>query len=489
MSRAGAFKALLLGTSLLAASPGMAQDGASRSAKGVDRLSHIVVLYLENRSFDNLFGEFPGANGLSQAGDAAIQRDRDGKPFETLPSIAKPFDRPENPPELRAVANLEGLPNRPFPAVGVRPGVTAAAHTRDLIHAFYTNRTQIHGGKNDLFAAYSDAKALSMSYYGSADMKDTAIWRLARDHTLLDNFFMGAFGGSFLNHIWLVCSCAPSWPDPPNSQRSQVDEEGRVVAERRVTAKSDGDYAVNTTQSIFLNNGRQGENVLPPQRAVTIGDRLTEKGVPWVWYSGGWSVAAKSDRTPDEDKLLQSQSFQWHHQPFAYFARFDPTTQKGRDERTEHLRDASTLEADIKSGALPPVTFYKPIGVLNQHPGYANLVPADQEVARIVRLMEESPMKDSFAVVITYDENGGFFDHVAPPQGPAAGSKADFFGPGTRVPTIVVSPFARKGQVDHTSYDTTSILKFIGERHRLDPLPSARYGAVESLAKAFDFNR
>jgi acid phosphatase len=145
------------------------------------------------------------------------------------------------------------------------------------------------------------------------------------------------------------------------------------------------------------------------------------------------------------------------------------------------------LEADIRAGTLPPVVFYKPIGVLNQHPGYANLISADEEVARIVRLMEESPMKDSFAVVITYDENGGLYDHVAPPQGSSAGARADFFGPGTRVPTIVVSPYASKGEVDHTQYDTTSILKLIGERHRLNPMPSARYGAVESLAKAFNF--
>ena len=71
-------------------------------------------------------------------------------------------------------------------------------------------------------------------------------------------------------------------------------------------------------------------------------------------------------------------------------------------------------------------------------------------------------------------------------SGATAGARADFFGPGTRVPTVVVSPFA-KGEVDHTEYETTSILKLIGERHRLNPLPSARYGAVESLAKAFDF--
>ena len=88
---------------------------------------------------------------------------------------------------------------------------------------------------------------------------------------------------------------------------------------------------------------------------------LTEKGVGWAWYSGGWDLATRV-RTPEEDKALQAQSFQWHHQPFAYFARFDPTTQSGRDQRTAHLKDAGELEADIQ---LPPVAFYKPIGVLN----------------------------------------------------------------------------------------------------------------------------
>ena len=478
---------LSAGLAVAAAALAWSAPGFAQAPQGLDKLSHILVLYLENRSFDNLFGEFPVANGLAAAGEAAVQRDRDGKPYAVLPASPKPFDIRANPPALRDIASLDELPNRPFPIDGIRPGVTIATHTRDLIHAFYTNRSQIHGGRNDWFALFSNAKGLAMGYYGAAALKDTNLWKLAERYTLFDNFFMGTFGGSFLNHIWLVCACAPAWPDPPKSQRSDTDEAGEVVHERRVTAASDGDYAVNTTQSIFLNNGRQGENVLPAQSAVTIGDRLTEKGVAWAWYAGGWDIAAKSDRTPEEDKLLSEQAFQWHHQPFAYFARFDPTTQSGRDQRTAHLRDAGRLEADIKSGALPAVSFYKPIGVLNQHPGYANIVPADEEVGRIVRLMDESPMKGSYAVIITYDENGGFWDHAAPPSGVKAGARADFFGPGSRVPTVVVSPFAKKATVDHTEYETTSILKLIGERHRLNPLPSARYGAVESLAKAFDF--
>jgi phospholipase C len=276
---------------VLASEPSPAQEPSS-----IDKLSHIMVLYLENRSFDNLFGEFPRASGLASAGDTT-QRDGNGKPFAMLPAVPKPFDRPENSPELRAIESLDDLPNKPFRTVNVRPGVTTATHTRDLVHAFYTHRTQINGGKNDLFAAYSDAKGLVMSYYSADDLKDTHLWRLAQRYTLLDNFFMGAFVGSFLNHFWLVCACAPIWPDPPESQRSEVDDAGRVVADRRVTANGDGDYAVNTTQSILFNNGRQGKNVLPAQDAVTIGDRLSEKGVSWAWYSGGRDLAVKSNRT------------------------------------------------------------------------------------------------------------------------------------------------------------------------------------------------
>src|SRR5215207_8240662 len=79
----------------------------------------------------------------------------------------------------------------------------------------------------------------------------------------------------------------------------------------------------------------------------------------------------------------------------------------------------------------------------------------------------------------------GPFHVRANPDEPAAGARADFFGPGSRIPTILVSPLAPKGKVDNTEYETTSILRLIADRHRLVSLPSARFGAVESLAKAF----
>jgi acid phosphatase len=192
----------------------MATPALSQPPQGLEKLSHILVLYLENRSFDNIFGEFPGANGIANAGGAAIQNDRDGKPFATLPVTDKPFDIPKNPSELRDITSLGDLPNQPFAIDGIRPGVTTATITRDLIHAVYTHRSQIHGGKNDWFAQFSDAKGLTMGHYSAASLKDSNLWKLAKRLTLLDNFFQGALGGSFFNHMWLVCACVPVWRDP-----------------------------------------------------------------------------------------------------------------------------------------------------------------------------------------------------------------------------------------------------------------------------------
>jgi acid phosphatase len=218
----------------------------------------------------------------------------------------------------------------------------------------------------------------------------------------------------------------------------------------------------------------------------TIGDRLSDRKIDWRYYTGGWALANKPNPSDAEKLLLKNVfRFQWHHQPFAYFARFDPNTEAGRKERDLHLRSEVDLERDIIEGKLPPVAFYKPAGILNEHPGYSVLIPGDEHLAWIVHLMEQSPMKKSFAIFVIYDEFGGQWDHVPPPAAPQAGARADFFGPGPRIPAVVISPLARHGMIDHTAYDTTAILKLIQDRFELEPLPSARVNAQNSLARVF----
>ena len=172
-----------------------------------------------------------------------------------------------------------------------------------------------------------------------------------------------------------------------------------------------------------------------------------------------------------------SPNFVVHHQPFNYFARFAPGTR----DREEHLKDYADLVAAIDKGELPQVAFYKPQGSLNEHPGYADVLSGDIHIAELVARIRASALWKSTAIIITYDENGGFWDHVPPPPG-------DRWGPGVRVPAIIISPYARRGFVDHTQYDTTSILRLITRRYGLEPLPGVR-SAMGDLTAAFDFSQ
>jgi len=133
---------------------------------------------------------------------------------------------------------------------------------------------------------------------------------------------------------------------------------------------------------------------------------------------------------------------------------------------------------------LPAVSFIKPAGVDNEHPGYATEVTGQQHVADLVKAVRQSRVWNDCAIIITYDENGGRWDHVPPPV------RADGWGTGVRVPGIIISPFARNGFVDHNEYETVSILKLIEKRFNLQPLAMRDADpAVNDLTEAFVFDK
>lgn len=435
------FLALGLATSTDAAPP-------VKKPAGLDKIGHIVVIYLENHSFDNLYGLFPGAEGIAQARPENTQQvDKNDKPYASLPPVPKDPRFPET------------LPNKPFLIDQFVPADQAIG---DLTHRFFQHQMQIHQGKMNRFAAVSEAGGLVMGYYDGAKLP---LWKYAQRFTLADHFFQAAYGGSFLNHQWLACACTPRFENAPESLKAVLDEKGELLKDGPVTP--DG-FAVNTLYSTQgpLPAKADPKKLLPSLTQATLGDRLSEKGVDWAWFSGGWNDAVAGHADPN---------FQFHHQPYAYYARYA----EGSEPRRKHLRDETDFLAAIEQGELPPVTFYKPIGALNEHPGYADLLSGEKHVAGILDKLEHSKLWKDMVVIVAYDEYGGFWDHVPPPKG-------DRFGPGSRIPAIVVSPFARKGHVDHTVYDTTSILKLIEHRFKLEPL-GERDAKANSLEEALTF--
>lgn len=466
----------------------------------LSRIQNVVVIYAENRSFDNLYGTFPGANGVDRAlADNRYQQvDLDGSTLSVLPPVWGGIT------STVTQAMTANLPNKPFriddPA-GFNIGLNVI--TRDLDHSFFFHQMQINGGKNDRFANASDAGGLVMGTYDGSVQK---MWAKARNFTLADNFFMGAFGGSFLNHFWLVCACTPVYPNADTSVAKarvaapggsdgvtlQLDTSKGITSVLNangrppylgngsitpVNSRFDKFYAVNTMQPPYQPSGNKpavggdatladpsAATTLPTQSATTIGDLLSGKGVSWAWYAGAWNDAV-TDGTQDPTKARtiiyngKTPNFQPHHQPFNYFTQFAPGTQA----RTDHLKDGSDLMTAITNGTLPQVVFYKPQGNQNQHAGYTDVVSGDAHISDVIDKLMASPQWKNMLVVVTYDEHGGWWDHVAPPKG-------DVFGPGSRIPALIISPYAKKGFVDHSLYDTTSILRFITRRFGLPHL-------------------
>jgi hypothetical protein len=211
-----------------------------------------------------------------------------------------------------------------------------------------------------------------------------------------------------------------------------------------------------------------------PNYIQTIGDQLDTAGVSWKWYSGGWDNAlaaspsnpANNGTTPAIDPA--DPNFQWHHQPLAYYDNFAPWLPNGQRNplSAAHLQDELNFFADLSNSDLPAVSFIKPVGADNEHPGYTDLLVGQQHVADIVHAIQNSPDWAHTAIIVTYDENGGRFDHVSAPD------NNGIWGDGSRVPAIVISPYAKQGFVDHTEHDTLSILKTIDERFGLAPLNS-----------------
>jgi phospholipase C len=410
--------------------------------KDLKQIGHVVVIYLENHSFDNLYGQFPGANGFSTA-TYAKQVDSFGNVYDTLPAI--PADTLHYFPT--------DLANEPF---SIEKYLGANTVYISPTHRWYQEQAQIDGGKMDKFAAVSSARALTMGYYNTNRLPLAAE---AKNYTLCDNLFHSAFGGSFLNHIWLIAAATPVFPNAPAAIVAQFDSSGNLIKDGTVTP--DG-YVVNTAYSVNRPHPATIPiaNLVPYQTMPTIGDRLSDKGIDWAWYSGGWDdeLSGKPD---------SSLEFQYHHQPFIYFQNYA----EGTTAKEAHLKDETEFIAAAKNGTLPPVSFVKPVGINNEHPGYADLLTGENHTVELINAVRNGPNWKDAVIIITYDENGGFWDHVSPPV-------IDKWGPGTRVPAIIISPFAKRGYVDHTQYETVSILKLIEKRWDLPALTNRDNNAL-----------
>ncbi|NJD58346.1 MAG: hypothetical protein C3F13_04850 [Anaerolineales bacterium] len=299
----------------------------------------------------------------------------------------------------------------------------------DLSHSSSTFADQFNNGKMDGFVSALNARnqdgKLAMGYYNGSDIP--YYWNLADNYVLFDQFFSSAKDGSSANHMYWVMGSSPVVPKGVNLS----------------------DVLANTP---------------------TIFDSLQAAGVSWKFYVQNYDptityrdVYNKGNR---ESQVI------WV--PLLNFDRFidDPTL-------SSHIVDLSQYFSDLDNGTLPAVSYIVPSGA-SEHPP-SSLMSGQRFVKSILQELERSSAWDSSAFLLLYDDWGGWYDHVTPPQ-------VDEFGYGPRVPGILVSPYAKASYIDNTVLDFTSVLKFIEQNWNIAPL-SQRDANANNFLSAFDFNQ
>ena len=366
-------------------------------------IKRVVYLMLENRSFDNLFGRFPGANGATTGNMLGRE----------VPLIRCP----------------QWLPG-------------------DLQHDYVSAVADLNGGKLDAFAQGTYGTYYAYSQYHEQDVPNYFHW--AREYVLCDNFFASALGPSYPNHFFMIAGQSGGVFDNPENIQSKTDG-GK-------TYKSWGCDAIGNDVFVFV---RDEHGYLTKHDTCfsfpTVGDELLKKGIDWAFYSADWGQAGYFWNAYNGIEQVFHTDL-WH----------------------EHIRPVDNLLTDIEKDDLPSVTWITPRFELSDHPPWSTCF-AHNWVTQIVNGLMRSPSWKHTAVFVTWDEWGGFYDHVKPPT-------VDPVGLGFRVPMLMISPYAKRGYVDDAQGEFSTPLKFIADNWGLSYL-TPRIRDTHNFEHVFDFKK
>jgi phospholipase C len=363
-------------------------------------IKHVVFLIKENRTFDNLFGTFPGADGVTS-----------GMAFGVPRKLVRGTD-------------------------GRIPG--------DLAHCYTCALAAWNEGKMDGFLqgeqalwAYTQLHRDQLPNY----------WRWARRNVLFDTFFASAYGPSFPNHLYSIAAQSGGAHENPRRSRALT----------RGSNTFGCDAPPEQLVEVVDSEGRT-QMVAPCFDFLTEGDLLNRAEIPWAYY------AAREDQ----------RGYIWS--AYAAIRRYRQNPERWQ----RHMFPVDDVIEDIRAGLLPPVTWITPRFEVSEHPEY-NFCHGENWSTKVIDAVMRSPMWESTAIFLTWDDYGGFYDHVPPPQ-------VDGFGFGIRVPMLVISPYAKRGFVSDELGEFSSVLRFIEDNWSLTQLTKRDRNATPMLS-AFDFSQ
>ena len=417
---------------------------AASAAEGIHKIRHIVIIMQENRSFDSYFGTYPGADGIPM---------RDGVPTVCLPDpLRHTCMRPYH--DTRDV-NYGG----PHDALAFQTD-----YDNGRMDGFVRSRETCTNALDpqDCIALLSDDM---IGYHNGQDIPN--YWAYAKDFVLQDHMFEPTASWSLPSHLYLVSgwSALCSKPNDPSSCQSNIEDPG-LPTDIGPAGHPQPDYA--WTDLTYL---------------------LHHRGVSWAYY-------IKQGPEPDCESshvfcryMNQDPTTPGIWNPLASFS----TVQQ--DHQLGNIEDTSSFYRAVRQDRLPAVSWVIPNGILSEHPT-SSIRAGMAYVTGLINAIGDSKEWNSTAIFLTWDDWGGFYDHVRPPA-------VDANGYGFRVPGLVISPYARRGYVDHQELSFDAFNKFIendflgGQRidpktdGRPDPRPDVRENepGLGSLLKDFDFSQ
>ena len=395
-------------------------------------IKHIVVIMQENRSFDNYFGTYPGANGIPK-------------------NVCMPID----PDQLDRGCVTPFLSTNPI--------------TEDMPHSYSASIIAYDNAKMDGFMLAETENPKTMSYYDNKTIP--YYWDLAKHYVLADNFYSSVLSYSLPNHWYAIAGQAPStsilYGGPAARPSIILNQEQNFSNQKAATNASN--YGVNPNP-VSSNSRDQIARIYLKESNLTktVADLFmnhTHRNITWKYYDypvqiGGYKSAIISGRA---------------------FNFWNPFSAKGTTYTpaySPHFVSRSQIFTDLTSGNFPQVSWVIPSPPLSEHPPNSSTLGMNW-VKQVINAIMSSQYWNRPAIMLTWDDYGGFYDHVPPPQ-------IDTYGLGFRMPTIIISPYAKPGYIDHTQYQFESMLKFIEWRFNL-PALTGRDLHANNVLNAFDF--
>ncbi|MGN6413452.1 phospholipase C [Flexivirga sp.] len=481
-----------------------------QAARTTTPIKHLVVLFDENVSFDHYFGTYPHAANT------------DGTKFTAARHTPR-ADTEQNAGLIRSNPNLY-KPFRLSPDQAV---------TCDQNHAYTPEQKAADGGKNDKVIENTSvdtctgefgAPGLAMGYFDGNTV--TGMWNYAQHYAMSDNMYGSNYGPSSPGAInlasgntWGIHAVDPRTGEPTSDSYVVSTPDAHGVG----TMTNDPDPAFDDCSD----HNHTSTNNLGVMQGKNIGDELSSAGISWGWFQGGFTpnTAYAGDGSYAQCTTAHanvgggtSVDYSPHHNPFAYYKstsnphHLPPKSlaEVGHDGQANHQYDLTWFNDALKHGNMPAVSFLKAPSYQDGHAGYSDPIDEQHFLVNEINAIQQSPEWKSTAIVVTYDDSDGWYDHqfatirtgardtnlnepmctrVKEPV-TASGPQDDRCGPGPRLPFLVISPYSKVNSISHQPLEQASVIKFVEQNWKLPQLGNGSFDArAHSFASLLSFGR